>query len=339
MANAKDDWQELPQDDWQDTTTGGADDWQDADAPVEDVSGLRKAGIAVNRLTDSMIPFVDEAGAAIDAVNPIGLLYRDKLPSYEEALAARKQRKAEENAQLGEGLATGLEIVGNVASPLNKLIPGKTLTGTAARSAGLGAVYGADAAEPGNRIEGALTGAAIGGAVPVVGRGVSKGLSAVGRSIPGVEPGLVSKIAGEAGELASGQKGSAAAMQAGIEGRAAAKSLVQWADGLPKNVRLKAHVQTEVDAARQLLSAINSTPNVADAGIMISSVLSGNPGILATMAISNPGRYMAIMDRMAPTVQKGMAKVLETARSAAQKSPGAAARLYMEGQKGEAEQP
>jgi hypothetical protein len=161
------------------------------DLEVEETAWTSEDSLAASQrfFSSAALGWGDEMGLWISAAINANITYpyydletttREQYLQLKEEYDA-KQRKFAERQQ---GAALAADIAGGVVSPAMALKAGTTL-GRLGLATGEGAVYGAGAAEQGQRLEGAATGAAGGaagfGIVKGVTAGVGKGFDVVSR--------------------------------------------------------------------------------------------------------------------------------------------------------------
>jgi Transglycosylase SLT domain len=131
----------------------------------EPKSWMRTADDFVRGVADTLtFGYADEIAAKMDQLTGGG---QSGKKTYDEALAAQRQRDAEGGGARIAGQVTGAVlpgagVVGAIRAPANATRLGRTAAG-AGTGAVQGALYGSGSAE-GDRLEGALTGGAIGAA-------------------------------------------------------------------------------------------------------------------------------------------------------------------------------
>lgn len=161
------------------------------DLEVEETAWTSEDSLAASQrfFSSAALGWGDEMGLWISAAINANITY----PYYDLETTTKEQylqlkeeydAKQREFAERQQGAALAADIAGGVVSPAMALKAGTTL-GRLGLAAGEGAVYGAGAAEQGQRLEGAATGA-VGGAagfgiVKGVTAGVGKGFDVVSR--------------------------------------------------------------------------------------------------------------------------------------------------------------
>ena len=156
------------------------------DTEVNPVAGTVRAGL--QGMTFGLSDEIGGALAALAGSIQTGESFGDAYDKIHQQLQDKRETFAQENP----GTALGAEVVGALATGGaggSRLLAGKGFQGASnigkagrisAVGAGEGAVYGAGAADQGERGAGAAQGAVLGGALAAVGAGV---LNAAGRGL------------------------------------------------------------------------------------------------------------------------------------------------------------